>query len=190
MEVNSRKSEAEIDPMFLDRWSPRSFTGKLIEQSRIKILIEAARWSPSCYNDQPWFFACASTKEDIALFAEALVDVNRQWAPNAGLLMFLIYRKDFGQTGEPNKWAAFDAGAAWMSLALQARKLGLYAHGMAGYNLEKAAEILKVDLETHDIIEAIAVGHIGPKSQLPEKYAAMEHPNDRKDYSEMIWDWK
>jgi nitroreductase len=93
-------------------------------------------------------------------------------------------------TGEPNKWAAFDAGAAWMSLALQARKLGLYAHGMAGYKLDKAAEILNVDLKTHDIIEAIAVGHIGPRSELPEKYAEMEQPNDRKDFTEMIWNWK
>ncbi|MFI4910056.1 MAG: nitroreductase family protein [Sedimentisphaeraceae bacterium JB056] len=190
MSNNSRQTQAQIDPMFTDRWSPRSFNGELLESWEIESLLEAARWAPSCYNEQPWSFAFTKSKEDIKLFSEALVELNQQWAPKAGMLMFLIYKKDFEQTGKPNNWAYFDAGAAWMSLAFQARKIGLYTHGMAGFDRNKAAEILKVDLSTHDIAEAIAVGHIDSKDKLPDKFIDMETPNDRKDLDKMIWNWK
>ena len=32
--------------------------------------------------------------------------------------------------------AAFDCGAAWMAMTMQARKYGLYTHGMAGIDRE------------------------------------------------------
>jgi len=59
-------------------------------------------------------------------------------------LIFAIARRKFQQSGQENRHALFDTGAAWMSLALQARKLGLYAHSMAGFDVEKAHKILGV----------------------------------------------
>ena len=185
-----RKPQTEIDATFIERWSPRAFNGELLKQWQIDSLLEAAKWAPSCYNDQPWQFAYAATKADIELFSTALVDRNRLWAPNAGLLMFLVYRKDFAQTGEPNNWAFFDCGAAWMSLALQATKLGLYAHGMAGFKPKKTAEILGLNTDTHDIAIAIAAGYIGDKNSLPEEFIELEAPSPRKDLNEVVWDWK
>lgn len=190
MNRNTRISQAKIDAMFTDRWSPRSFNSKPLQQWEIDSLLEAAKWAPSCYNEQPCSFACASTPQDIKLLATALVEINQQWAPKAGLLMFLVINRNFTQTDKSNNWASFDAGASWMALALQARKLGLYTHCMAGFNKQKAAEILNVNLETHDIAVAIAAGHIGPKENLPEKLATMEQPNDRKELKEMLWKWK
>ena len=52
--ANPRKPEADVDTMFIDRWSPRAFLPDPIPPHRIKTLFEAARWSPSCYNEQPW----------------------------------------------------------------------------------------------------------------------------------------
>ncbi len=187
MQENKRQPAAEVDSLLLNRWSPRAFDGRLLSDRQVYSLLEAARWSPSCYNEQPWQFACANTKTDIEMFSQALVSVNRQWAPKAGLLMFIIYRRDFAQTGKPNNWAYFDAGAAWMSIAVQAAEMGLYTHCMAGFKEKEAAELLGVNLETHGIAAAVAAGYIGEKSQLPENLAEMEQPNDRKELSQIRW---
>lgn len=177
---NPRTPEAEVDSMFLDRWSPRAFLDEPIPEHQLRSLFEAARWAPSCYNEQPWLFIYAVSREDRERFATALVEKNRIWASRAPLLMFVLARRNFAATGKPNRHAAFDAGAAWMSLALQARKLGLHAHAMAGFDQGKAYEILGVPREEFEVMAAVAVGRRGDRSNLPEDLAAKEAPSPRK----------
>ena len=185
--INPRVPEADVDPMFPDRWSPRSFLPDTIPDNQVKSLFEAARWTPSCNNEQPWLFIYATSKKDREKFILALVEQNRIWASKAPLLAFVISRKYFSKTGKPNRHAKFDTGAAWMSLALQARKTGLYAHAMAGFNREKAYEILDVPEDTYDILAAIAIGRKGPCSSLPENLAVRESPNNRNPLSEVAF---
>ena len=99
--------------------------------------------------------------------------------------MFVLARRNFQKTGKENRHAPYDAGAAWMALALQARKLGLYAHAMAGFNLEKAYEVLGVSKEEYLVMAAIAVGRKTEDSGLPEDLRAMESPNSRKPHAEV-----
>jgi len=183
--ANQRVPEVEVDALFTDRWSPRSFLDEPLRPEQISALFEAARWAPSCYNDQPWHFRYAIKPQDRASFAAALVEKNREWARNAPMLLFVLARKGFGQTGKPNRHAMFDAGAAWMSLAIQARRLGLYAHGMAGFSVEKAAEVMHVSLDEYEIMAAVAVGRRGDPSSLSEDMAAVEKPNGRKPLAEV-----
>ena len=178
--INERIPETEVDAIFTDRWSPRAFTDEPITAEQTAALFEAARWAPSCYNEQPWHFRYAVSQSDRELFAEALVEKNREWAQHAPMLLFVLCRKNFVQTGKPNRHAVFDAGAAWMSLALQARRLGLYAHGMAGFSVEKAAEVMNVSLDEYEIMAAVAVGRRGAPSALSDEMAAVEKPNSRK----------
>lgn len=180
-----RNPDVEIDSMFIDRWSPRAFAPRPLSPDQINTLFEAARWAPSCYNEQPWLFIYAASEADRARFMPALVEGNQSWARNASLLMFLLCRRTFSHNGKENRHAAFDAGAAWMSLALQARKLGLYAHAMAGFSREKAYAILDAQKEEYDIMAAIAVGYRADPNILPEQVAAKEKPNDRKPRSEV-----
>jgi nitroreductase len=177
---NPRIPEVEVDSMFIDRWSPRGFIDEPVPEHQVQSLFEAARWAPSCYNEQPWVFVYAVSRRDRQRFATALVEKNQLWASRAPLLMFVLARRTFVGTGKPNRHAAFDAGAAWMSLALQARRLGLYAHAMAGFDQEKAHEILGVPREEFEVMAAIAVGRRGDGSHLPEDLAAKEAPNLRK----------
>ena len=51
--MNTRISDYPIDPMFLERWSPRAFTGEPLAEADLLTMLEAARWAPSCYNAQP-----------------------------------------------------------------------------------------------------------------------------------------
>ncbi|MGC1928364.1 MAG: nitroreductase family protein [Candidatus Nitrosopolaris sp.] len=54
----TRKSEYEITPLIINRWSPRSMTGENLNESELMSLFEAARWGPS-FNAQPWRFIYA-----------------------------------------------------------------------------------------------------------------------------------
>ncbi len=188
--ANERIPEAEVDAIFTDRWSPRSFIDEPLTDSQVAALFEAARWAPSCFNDQPWHFRYAVTAEDRKRFAEALVEKNREWAQHAPMLLFVLARKHFDATGRPNRHAVFDAGAAWMSFALQARRLGLYAHGMAGFSVDKAAEVMNVSLDEYEVMAAVAVGKRDDPAKLSDDMAKVEKPNGRKPRSQVAGEGK
>jgi nitroreductase len=177
---NPRVPEADVDSMFLDRWSPRAFLEDALPEHQVKTLFEAARWAPSCYNEQPWLFVYADTPDDRRAFAALLLEKNRRWAARAPLLMFVLARRRFLRNGTENRQAAFDAGAAWMSLALQARKLGLHAHAMAGFDLDKAHTVLGAPPSDYLILAAVAVGRKTDAAILPDDIRQMEAPNARK----------
>jgi nitroreductase len=182
---NRREPEAEVDDLFLDRWSPRAFSPEPVSEEALRTLFEAARWAPSCNNEQPWLFLYSGTEEERLEYLSILVERNQAWAKNAPVLSFAFARRTFKNNQKPNRWAAFDCGAAWMSLTIQARLLGLYTHGMAGYHRSMAYEVLGVPEEDYEVICAIAIGKYGDRDALPEEVRAREHPNDRKPLAEV-----
>lgn len=183
--ANPRSADWDIDSQFLDRWSPRAFAEEPLSEREIHTLFEAARWAPSCYNEQPWVFVYAADAEGRRRLCECLVPKNQAWACRAPLLLFVLSRRRFRTGGRENRHAAFDAGAAWMALALQARRLGLYAHAMAGFRLEEACRVLGVSPEDWHVLAAVAVGRRGEPSHLPEDLRAIESPNTRKPHAEV-----
>lgn len=182
---NPRIPEAPVDPMFLERWSPRAFSPEPIPRETLRSLFEAARWAPSCYGEQPWLFLYADTPDDLALYRTLLVDGNRVWADRAPVLAFAFARLKFARNGKPNRWAQFDTGAAWMSLALQARRMGLYTHGMGGIHAEQIYDALGVPREDYEVMCGIAIGRVADPSILPADLAAIERPNSRKPLAEV-----
>lgn len=182
---NPRIASTEVDSIFVDRWSPRSFLEEPLSEQQISTLFEAARWAPSCFNEQPWLFLYATSAADRAKFASLLVPKNQRWASRAPLIMFVLARRSFAGSGRPNRHAPFDAGSAWLSLALQARRLGLYAHAMAGFRYKAVFEELGVPEDQYDIMAAVVVGRLGPADALEEDIRAMEAPNARKPVSEV-----
>jgi len=180
----ARISSLPVDPMFLDRWSPRSFGGGPLSQELVHTLFEASRWAPSARNQQPWMFVYADSEPGLARIRELLVEGNRLWAGKAPLLAILFARVRNDQ-GEENRWAPFDAGAAWMSLAIQARKLGLYSHAMGGFHDERACAALDMDPAQWKAMAAIAVGEKRELSALPAQLQEREKPSDRKMLSEV-----
>jgi nitroreductase len=182
---NPRTPEVEVDSMFFDRWSPRSFSPEPLSHAQIASLFEAVRWAPSCFNEQPWLFLYATEEPDHGRFVSLLVEKNQVWARHAPLLLFVLARRTFAASGRPNRHATFDAGAAWLSLALQARKLGLHAHGMAGFHREEAYRVLDVPRDDYEIVAAIAVGRRASPEQLPPDVAERERPNERRPLAEV-----
>lgn len=185
-DFSGRSVETEVSPWFVDRWSPRAFRSEPIPERYLHMLFEAARFAPSSYNEQPWTFVYAVTDTDRAKLLATLVESNQRWARDAPALMYLIARKHFADGGAPNRVAMFDAGSAWLSLALQARLLGLYAHAMAGFDSAKAYAVLGVAPTEVEVIAAIAVGYrANPADLSPDDPRRDERPNDRKPLAEV-----
>lgn len=119
-------------------------------------------------------------------FYELMVDVNQAWAGEAGALVIVISRNRYERNDNEAPTHSFDSGAAWMSLALQARKSGLVTHGMQGFDYGAARALL--DLPDEFTVEAmIAIGHPGEIEDLPERYQASEAPSDRKPLREIVF---
>jgi len=176
----------KLHRIFLDRWSPRAFSSEPITDEDIHTLFEAARWSPSCFNEQPWHFVYAASRPDLETFQTILVDANKTWASHAPLLMMAFSKKFFTRNNKPNRWADFDTGAACMALTLQANQLGLHCHAMGGFDEQKAYTVANVDPEKYNAICVIAVGKMASPDKLPEELQQRETPSDRKPITEFI----
>jgi len=169
---------SKLSPQFLNRWSPRSYTSDDIPEQDLRTLFEAARWAPSCFNEQPWLFAYAKGSGPDNPFWNVLVEGNQKWAHPCPVIILAFAKKHFAMDGRINAWAPFDTGAAWMSLALQAHLMGFDAHGMGGFDQKLAYEKADVDPEKYEVMCAIVVG-----KRLPTE---AESPNERKPLSNMI----
>jgi nitroreductase len=131
-------------------------------------------------NEQPWLFVYADDAATRARLLPLLAPGNRSWAERAPLLILLFTRRSFRRTGERNRHAAFDAGATWMSLALQARRLGLFAHAMGGFDAEASYAAAGVSAAEWEAMVAIAVGRKGPDDALPDALRQREQPTPRR----------
>lgn len=148
-----------IHPYLAERWSPRAFDARhVIDPEVVTCMLEAARWSPSANNMQPWRFSVLLRDE--ALHKEAcekgLMGFNRVWAPRASLLI-IISAKTTTPDGKPNAYARFDTGLAVSNLIIQGEMLGYSAHVMGGIH----ADVLKGLLNLPEDVEVIAAMTVG-----------------------------
>lgn len=185
---NPRKAEYPIDEIFINRWSPRAMSGEGVSKEELMSLFEAARWAPSSFNGQPWRFLYAfRDTEHWERFFNLLVEGNKKWAKNAGVLVVILSRKKFEYNNKPSKTHTFDTGSAWENLALQASKKGLVAHGMEGFDYDKAREVLEIP-DDYNIEAMIAIGRKGNIEDLPESLKEVEKPSNRKKVSEIAFE--
>ncbi|MBP9183187.1 MAG: nitroreductase family protein [Fuscovulum sp.] len=184
----TRRPEHDVAPMFPARWSPRSLTAAPVTEAQVMTLLEAARWAPSASNHQPWRLVWALRGEPaFDAITAALVPFNQDWAGKAAAL--IVVASDDRVAGRDgtlaaNRWAAFDSGAAWMALALQAEALGLVAHAMGGFDAAALAGAVALP-EAHSLHAVVAVGHQGRAGDLPEGLRAREVPSPRKALAEI-----
>lgn len=180
----ARASEAPVHPQFIERWSSRAFSRHPIEPGVLQTLFEAARWAPSASNAQPWLFIYADQAEDLARFRPLLKDNNRRWADRAPVIVFLFARRN-SDKGAPNRTFQFDTGAAWMSFALEAQRLGLSTRAMGGIHHDLVYDALSVPREQYEVSCAIALGKRGRREELPEDFWEREQPSARKPLAEV-----
>jgi nitroreductase len=154
------KPDHPILPVMAERWSPYAYDPRPVEREKLLSCLEAARWAPSSYNEQPWTFILAE-RTDAAAFAKALdclVEGNQAWAKNVGVLLLTVVARSFTKNGKPNAACEHDVGLAAGNMVLQATALGLQGHQMIGIVAAKVRAAYLVP-EGHDPLTAIALGY-------------------------------
>jgi len=135
-------TQVPINETLANRWSGRAYdANQQVSHAQIIALLEAARWAPSCFGDQPWRFIVWDKHADAPAWQQAfdcLVPGNQTWVKDAPVLLLVCADTLFNHNLQPNRWAQYDSGAAAENLCLQASSMGLMAHQMGGFNAELA----------------------------------------------------
>ncbi len=164
-----------VHDLIRSRWSPRAFSSRDVSAEDLEIILDAARWAASCYNEQPWRFIVARKSDPQAFekMLNLLVPGNQSWATSAPVLMIMAAKRTFTHNGSPNYYALHDAGQALANFFLQATALGLHAHGMAGFDRDRARVELGIP-DDYDVGAAVALGYLGSPDQLNEQHKKSE----------------
>jgi len=149
-----------IHELLQKRFSPRAFEARPVSKETIRSLLEAARWAPSSYNEQPWRFIVATGEEpaEFARLLACLVPGNQAWAKDAPVLMLSVAKLRFARNDKPNRHAVHDVGLAVSQMIVQASALGLFVHQMAGFDVDEARSTYGIP-EGFDPVAAIAIGY-------------------------------
>jgi nitroreductase len=178
-----------IHRLLQNRWSPRAFSEKTVDADLIRSLLEAARWAPSSFNEQPWYFIVATIDEPTEhnRLLACLAEANRQWARKIPVLMLSVAKLSFERNGNPNRHALHDVGMALENLAIQATAMHLHVHPMAGFDVEKARETYRIPAG-YDPVTAIAIGYTGDSLSLPDDLRVKElAPRERRPLDTFVF---
>jgi nitroreductase len=193
MEFNNLRAGKNMIHEFLKkRYSPRAFADKNIESEKIINLLEAARWSPSSMNGQPWRFIIASknASSDFNNLLGVINEHNQVWAKNAAVLILTIAKLNFDTNGQINKHALYDLGNAVANITFQATSMDLFVRQMGGFNVEKAREVFSIP-NGYLPVSALAIGYKGNVEVLPETLKLRELAvRTRKDLDEIAFKGK
>jgi len=178
-----------VHEIIADRWSPYGLAAREVAEADLRSLFEAARWSASCFNEQPWRYLVATKRQpdEFARMLECLVEANQAWASSASALALGLAKTTFTRNGKPNRTALHDLGAASSSLSLEASARGIAVHQMAGIDPEKARRTFSVP-DDFEVVTALAFGYAADATDLDEKFRTRdEGERTRRPQSEFVF---
>jgi nitroreductase len=190
MDTKKAKTIYPVINIIQDRWSPRHYRIGTITEPDLNTILEAASWSFSGGNLQPWYYLYAHRDTPgFSKILDSLSPNNQVWAKNASVLMVGLAKKE-RDPGKPNLWSKHDLGAANMALILQARSMDIYGHPMAGFNSLKIVESLQIDTTVYEPVVCISLGYLGDPGLLDhaarEKELAVRTRKGLSEFSEKI----
>lgn len=174
----------DIMPEIKTRYALKHFVQETIPREALLPIFEAARYAPSCFNEQPERYILGDTQEAHAKLADCLTPGNA-YAKKAPVLILVLTKKTFTYNGKDNAWSRFDAGTATAFLQLEAVRRGFGVHCMAGFDGKKARELFGIS-DDLDTICMIALGRPAPLDSLTEEERAQEKPGTRNALESFI----
>jgi len=178
-----------IHELLRERWSPRAFADRMVEPEELRSLLEAARWAPSSFNEQPWSFIVATKQHpgEYERLLSCLVEGNVRWAQHAPVLMLSVAKLAFERNQKPNRHAFHDVGLAVENLVIQGMALGLFVHQMAGFHVDRAREVYGIP-EGYEPVAAMAIGYLDDPGRLPDDLRERElAPRTRKPLESFVF---
>ena len=181
-------TSAAILETIAKRWSGVAFDpDRQVSEQQLLAILEAARWAPSCFGDQPWrYIVCNKTENPQAWqkMYDSLMEGNQAWCKHVPVLIAACHDTLFSMNDKPNGLGAYDTGAASVSLCLQAAELGLMSHQMAGFSAALLSEKFQIP-ERFKPIATIAIGYQLPEDKIPAAFKERElAPRKRNPLSE------
>ena len=158
------------------RFSTRAYSGKSVENEKLIELFQAAQWAPSSMNEQPWRFIITprTDEENYTKLFNTLSEGNKIWAGKAPVLILVAAKKTVDRTGKQNRYSFYDTGSAVALLTLQAQELGLFVHELGGFNVNEAANALKIPNDYIPVV-VLVIGYRGNVKELPENLRVREN---------------
>lgn len=181
------RTEHPVLDVLANRWSPRAFDAEnAIDEAKLASALEAARWSPSAANCQPWRFIVARRGSALHHGIHAsLKGFNQAWAGDAAVLIVAV-AETASEDGTPITHAAYDLGQAVAHLSVQAHHDGLVVHQMSGFVAEQIRELTGLD-ERFVPMTVVALGELGDAGTLPEPLQQREvAPRVRRPLNETV----
>ena len=172
-----------IHDLLRQRWSPYAFDpDREVSETDLRALFEAARWTMSSYNAQPWRYIVGVRARNPQVWQRVfsvLVEGNQPWAKNAPVLALALVEHRFEHNGKENKAAIHDLGAASASLTVEASARGLSVHQMIGIEPDKAREAFNIT-GSLEPFTGLAIGYAGDSSVVAEEYAKRDTRERRR----------
>ncbi|MCX6224951.1 MAG: nitroreductase family protein [Bacteroidia bacterium] len=174
MDQKKAKTKFPVIDLIRERWSPRHYLTGHISETELNTMLEAATWSFSGGNLQPWYYLYAHRDTPgFNKILDCITPGNQVWAKNAAVLLVSLAKIE-RDPGKPNLKAKHDLGAANMLLILQARSMNIYGHPMGGYDSEKIIGTFAIDPSVYEPVVCIALGYLGDPDQLDESQREKE----------------
>ncbi len=188
---NQTNNNYPFNKLIEERWSTRAFNNKPVEKEKLQSIMEATRWAPSAFNEQPWRFILGQkSNSTYNSILSTLIDWNIIWASNAQVLILNIAKKTFSRNGNNNVTFKYDLGQAVAFMILEAINQGLHTHQMSGFDASKAVELFDIPND-YQPVSVTALGYYGNADDLPEDIAMMESkPRERKNLNEIVFSEK
>jgi nitroreductase len=178
-----------MQPLLKKRWSPRAFDNRPIESEKLQLMLEALRWAPSCFNEQPWYLILG-TKERTDVYDRlfsCLVEANQIWAKNAPILMLSVAKLNFTHNGKENRHAWHDVGLGMANFTIQGMALDIYVHQMGGFDDLKARDLFQIPPDFAPVAMS-AIGYLGDPQILPDNLRDRETAiRDRKSLETFVF---
>ena len=146
----------DIKQAIAERRAYRSLDPVTITEELIQDLGESAQLGASCFNNQPWRYVFVHDPDVLSELHEALFRGNA-WAKPASLVIAVFSKKELDCLMKGREYYLFDTGMATAFIILRATELGLVAHPIAGYNEQKAKEVLGIP-DAMTLITLVIVG--------------------------------
>lgn len=179
-------TEYPIMAELASRWSPRAFDPDYeLSEKQLGSLFEAARWSPSSSNSQPWQFIVGLRGTELfRTIHQHLASGNQVWTGDVSALVVNVVETE-NVEGKALSHASYDLGQAVAHLSVQASNLGLVVHQMGGFDREGLKAALGLDSRWNPFV-VMAIGVTGNTESLPENLQERERATrQRKPLSEV-----
>lgn len=182
-------TEHPVHALIRSRWSPYVFASREVRQDDLASIFEAARWTASAYNEQPWrfFVAPKGQRSQYQRILDCLEEGNQRWAGRAPVLALGAAKTTFSRNGEANRVALYDLGQALATLTIEAISRGIHVHQMAGIVPDKAKSQLGVP-DGYEAVVAFALGYPDRTGAGPVKLRELDdRPRGRRPLGELVF---